>query len=266
MFCESSRVNLDNQSPSMLMWSHSQIKFGSQPALSCCQHVTQNNQCSVVIAWNLTLTQPIPEAELDYLYPTVFKFWTDMICLANGDIISAVHQGRSGFFFPRRPMEWNSHKNMTVPNFNICLGSGGRGTPQAYVCFYVCSMAPVHPLKTTNKSIVCLQSCWPVSGVWDWLGCLSIYFISETLITPEVFSEVLCDDLDLPLASFVPAIAQAIRQQVKQFSAEPEIVLDEQTDQRVIIKVTHPTTQYNEPSILHLCSSPLTISVRGGGW
>jgi hypothetical protein len=36
---------------------------------------------------------------------------------------------------------------------------------------------------------------------------------------------------------FVPAIGQAIRNQVKQYTTESEIVLDKQTDQRVIIKV-----------------------------
>ena len=37
---------------------------------------------------------------------------------------------------------------------------------------------------------------------------------TEQLITPEQFAEILCDDLDLNPISFVPAIAQAIRQQV----------------------------------------------------
>ena len=60
----------------------------------------------------------------------------------------------------------------------------------------------------------------------------------ETLITPEVFAEVLCDDLDVAPAQFVPAIAQAIRQQSKQYGAEKEISTDEQSDERVIIKVT----------------------------
>lgn len=59
----------------------------------------------------------------------------------------------------------------------------------------------------------------------------------ETLISPEVFAEVLCDDLDLPAAAFVPAVVQAIRQQIKQFDSDSEISLDKQTDQRVIIKV-----------------------------
>ena len=59
----------------------------------------------------------------------------------------------------------------------------------------------------------------------------------ETLISPEVFAEVLCDDLDLPAAAFVPAVVQAIRQQIKQFDSDSEISLEKQTDQRVIIKV-----------------------------
>lgn len=62
-------------------------------------------------------------------------------------------------------------------------------------------------------------------------------FPLETLISPEVFAEVLCDDLDLPPASFVPAVVQAIRQQIKQFDTDSEITVDKQSDQRVIIKV-----------------------------
>ena len=57
------------------------------------------------------------------------------------------------------------------------------------------------------------------------------------MISPETFAEVLCDDLDLSPMQFVPAIAQAIRNQVKQYTTESEIALDKQTDQRVIIKV-----------------------------
>lgn len=55
--------------------------------------------------------------------------------------------------------------------------------------------------------------------------------ITETLITPEQFAEVLCDDLDLNPLLFVPAIAQSIRQQTDAFPAEN--LLDEVHDQRV---------------------------------
>lgn len=57
----------------------------------------------------------------------------------------------------------------------------------------------------------------------------------ETLITPEQFAEVLCDDLDLNPVSFVPAISQSIRQQLD--TCPSDAALEELNDQRVIIKV-----------------------------
>lgn len=48
---------------------------------------------------------------------------------------------------------------------------------------------------------------------------------------------MLCDDLDLNPITFVPAIAQCIRQQLDSFPAEGESLIEGQTDQRVIIKV-----------------------------
>jgi len=60
---------------------------------------------------------------------------------------------------------------------------------------------------------------------------------NETLITPESFAEVFCDDLDLPANSFVPAVATAIQQQIKQNSSESELNLEDVRDQRVIIKL-----------------------------
>ncbi|CAG0889421.1 unnamed protein product [Cyprideis torosa] len=58
---------------------------------------------------------------------------------------------------------------------------------------------------------------------------------NESLITPEMFAEVLCDDLDLNPMQFVPAIATSIKQQVEQFPTDT--LLDEQTDQRVVIRL-----------------------------
>ncbi|CAF3768334.1 unnamed protein product [Rotaria sordida] len=57
---------------------------------------------------------------------------------------------------------------------------------------------------------------------------------NELLITPEMFAEILCDDLDLNTIVFVPAIAQAIRQQLE---AHHEDFVGEHSDQRVIIKL-----------------------------
>jgi hypothetical protein len=64
-----------------------------------------------------------------------------------------------------------------------------------------------------------------------------IPFISESLITPEQFAEVLCDDLDLNPLTFVPAIAQAVRQQIDGFPTDS--IIEQNCDQRVIIKVTN---------------------------
>ena len=58
---------------------------------------------------------------------------------------------------------------------------------------------------------------------------------TETLLTPEQFAEMLCDDLELPSGSFVPAIASSIRQQCDQFSTD--MIPEDEEDRRVIIKV-----------------------------
>lgn len=61
--------------------------------------------------------------------------------------------------------------------------------------------------------------------------------IPESIITPEQFAEVLCDDLELNPVTFIPVIATSIRQQIDAFPSEPPAILDEQSDQRVIIKL-----------------------------
>ncbi len=60
-------------------------------------------------------------------------------------------------------------------------------------------------------------------------------FSLETMITPEQFAEVLCDDLELPSSQFVSAIAASIRQQCDQFTAD--MIPEDEEDRRVIIKV-----------------------------
>jgi SWI/SNF-related matrix-associated actin-dependent regulator of chromatin subfamily B protein 1 len=57
---------------------------------------------------------------------------------------------------------------------------------------------------------------------------------NERLITPEMFAEILCDDLDLNPITFVPAIGQAIRQQLE---AHHHDFLIDNNDQRVMIKL-----------------------------
>lgn len=62
------------------------------------------------------------------------------------------------------------------------------------------------------------------------------FLITEKTTTPEQFAEVLCDDLDLPSSTFVPAIAQSIRQQIDAFPSE-SFMEDAPPDQRVVLKV-----------------------------
>lgn len=49
-----------------------------------------------------------------------------------------------------------------------------------------------------------------------------------------MFAEILCDDLDLNTVAFVPAIAQAIKQQLE---SHPNDFIEENSDQRITIKV-----------------------------
>lgn len=65
---------------------------------------------------------------------------------------------------------------------------------------------------------------------------LITFIFPEQLITPEQFAEILCDDLDLNQAHFLPAVSQAIRQQIDAFPLDN--ILEEQADQRVVVKVT----------------------------
>lgn len=67
------------------------------------------------------------------------------------------------------------------------------------------------------------------------MGNTRYMFFPEQLITPEQFAEILCDDLDLNPAHFLPAISQAIRQQIDAYPIDN--ILEEQADQRVIVKV-----------------------------
>lgn len=82
-----------------------------------------------------------------------------------------------------------------------------------------------------------LSFVYSVSGRHWWLRKISFCScsVSEKLMTPEMFSEILCDDLDLNPLTFVPAIASAIRQQIESYPTDS--ILEDQSDQRVIIKV-----------------------------
>ncbi|KAM7533378.1 hypothetical protein Aperf_G00000123383 [Anoplocephala perfoliata] len=106
-----------------------------------------------------------------------------------------------------------------VSNFPICLDDSDP------VAYHENAQQPEHlvPIRLDIEfDGVKLRDCF----TWN---------RTEQLITPEQFAEILCDDLDLNPISFVPAIAQAIRQQV---AAHPvENILSGQTDTRVIVRL-----------------------------
>ncbi|CAL4082475.1 unnamed protein product [Meganyctiphanes norvegica] len=58
---------------------------------------------------------------------------------------------------------------------------------------------------------------------------------NESLITPEQFGEILCDDLDLNPMMYVPAIAASIRQQCEQYPSSN--LISENSDTRIVIKL-----------------------------
>uniref|UniRef100_A0A7E4VAI5 SWI/SNF-related matrix-associated actin-dependent regulator of chromatin subfamily B member 1 n=1 Tax=Panagrellus redivivus TaxID=6233 RepID=A0A7E4VAI5_PANRE len=61
------------------------------------------------------------------------------------------------------------------------------------------------------------------------------YNKNETIITPEMVAEIICEDLDLPPASFQGPIAASIQQQI---DAHRDIIpLEGTTDQRAIMKL-----------------------------
>ncbi|KAG0023569.1 Chromatin structure remodeling complex protein sfh1 [Entomortierella chlamydospora] len=60
--------------------------------------------------------------------------------------------------------------------------------------------------------------------------------VNEQLLTPEKFAEILCDDLDLSTAKFVPEIAQSIRNQIAEFEPIAEVQVPTEGS-RVVIQL-----------------------------
>lgn len=93
--------------------------------------------------------------------------------------------------------------------------------------------AALHQISNVNEILVPIRLDMEIEG--HKLRDTFVWNKSEISINPEQFAEILCDDLDLPAPAFVPAIAQSIRQQIEAFPTES--ILDQQTDQRVLIKL-----------------------------
>lgn len=93
--------------------------------------------------------------------------------------------------------------------------------------------ATLHQIANVQEVLVPIRLDMEIEG--HKLRDTFVWNKNEISVTPEQFAEVLCDDLDLPAPNFVPAIAQSIRQQIETFPTEN--ILDQQTDQRVLIKL-----------------------------
>ncbi|KAF9953173.1 Chromatin structure remodeling complex protein sfh1 [Mortierella alpina] len=60
--------------------------------------------------------------------------------------------------------------------------------------------------------------------------------VNEQLMTPEKFAEILCEDLDLNVAKFVPEIAQSLRNQIAEFEPIAEVQVPHEGS-RVVIQL-----------------------------
>ncbi|KAK9360903.1 hypothetical protein V1504DRAFT_129742 [Lipomyces starkeyi] len=64
-----------------------------------------------------------------------------------------------------------------------------------------------------------------------------LWNLSEQLITPEQFSQIMCQDLDIPLQTYAPQISQAIKTQIEEYA--PVATIDLPTGiQNVIVNLS----------------------------
>jgi len=102
-------------------------------------------------------------------------------------------------------------------------------------CYDDHDMGAIHDAATEKEELIPIRLDIEIDG--QKLRDTFTWNKNEKLITYESFAEVLCDDLDLPTLSFVPAIVQAMQTQVKQHSFSDPEPSSEITDQRVLIKL-----------------------------
>merc|ERR1712241_1534806 len=106
------------------------------------------------------------------------------------------------------------------------------------LCFDDSDPASVHENATLNETLVPIRLDMDIEG--QKLRDTFLWNKNESMMTPDQFAEVLCDDLDLNPVNFVPAITAAIQQQIEAAPSGEglyENLLKEQSDQRVIIKL-----------------------------
>uniref|UniRef100_A0A674EG77 SWI/SNF-related matrix-associated actin-dependent regulator of chromatin subfamily B member 1 n=1 Tax=Salmo trutta TaxID=8032 RepID=A0A674EG77_SALTR len=129
----------------------------------------------------------------------------------------------------------SSHHLDAVPcSTTINRNRMGRDKKRTFpLCFDDHDPAVIHENASQAEVLVPIRLDMEIDG--QKLRDAFTWNMNEKLMTPEMFAEILCDDLDLNPLAFVPAITSAIRQQIESYPTDS--ILDEQTDQRVIIKV-----------------------------
>ncbi|XP_059397816.1 SWI/SNF-related matrix-associated actin-dependent regulator of chromatin subfamily B member 1-A-like isoform X2 [Carassius carassius] len=140
---------------------------------------------------------------------------------------------RSSQWVPTLPN--SSHHLDAVPcSTTINRNRMGRDKKRTFpLCFDDHDPAVIHENASQAEVLVPIRLDMEIDG--QKLRDAFTWNMNEKLMTPEMFAEILCDDLDLNPLTFVPAIASAIRQQIESYPTDS--ILDEQTDQRVIIKL-----------------------------
>ncbi|KAG7217836.1 hypothetical protein INR49_020866, partial [Caranx melampygus] len=129
----------------------------------------------------------------------------------------------------------SSHHLDAVPcSTTINRSRLGRDKKRTFpLCFDDHDPAVIHENATQSEVLVPIRLDMEIEG--QKLRDAFTWNMNEKLMTPEMFAEILCDDLDLNPLAFVPAIASAIRQQIESYPTDS--ILEDQTDQRVIIKL-----------------------------
>lgn len=129
----------------------------------------------------------------------------------------------------------SSHHLDAVPcSTTINRNRMGRDKKRTFpLCFDDHDPAVIHENASQPEVLVPIRLDMEIDG--QKLRDAFTWNMNEKLMTPEMFSEILCDDLDLNPLTFVPAIASAIRQQIESYPTDS--ILEDQSDQRVIIKL-----------------------------
>ena len=94
------------------------------------------------------------------------------------------------------------------------------------LCFDDSDPASVHENAALSETLVPIRLDMDIEG--QKLRDTFLWNKNETMMTPDQFAEVLCDDLDLNPIHFVPAVTAAVQQQLDNFPSESENLLKEQ--------------------------------------